>query len=233
MESTFGESNPELGFLLTLLAQFRSSQGRPGEAIGYLERSLPLVEARLGANANLVADVHHAYAQALHLIGRQDEALAHALKADRISAVSLPPESGPRLWLLSLLGNIQREAGDLPAAIASHERLLALASGGPDQPAKLAPEMVLAIGETFTAAGRRAEAQGLLEKALQDSTKADAWTLAQLRFALAQALWPDDPLRARDLAQHATAGLDPNPPLYRRFTERVNAWLRDRPGPPG
>jgi serine/threonine protein kinase/tetratricopeptide (TPR) repeat protein len=230
MESTFGEFNPELGFLLTLLAQFRSSQGRPGEAIGYLERALPLVEARLGANANLVADVHHAYAQALHLIGRQDEALAHALKADRISAVSLPPKSAPRLWLLNLLGNIQREAGDLPAAIASHERLLALASGGPDQPAAIAPEMMLAIGETFTAAGRLGEAKGLLEKALQKPAKADAWTLAQLRFALAQALWPDDPLRARGLAEHASDGLALDPPLYRQFRERVHSWLVERTG---
>ena len=120
---------------------------------------MPLVETRLGATASLVAEVHHAYAQALHLMGREEEALAHAETADRIYAVSRPPEHFSRLWLLALWGNIQREAGDLPSAITSHERLLALASGGPDQPATLAPEILLAIGETFAAAGRQGEAE--------------------------------------------------------------------------
>jgi tetratricopeptide (TPR) repeat protein len=225
LRNGFGDAHPDLGYLLTLLAQLRTSQGWPEDAVVYVEEALPLVQGRLGPNASLVADVHHAYAQALYQAGRRDAALFHATEADRIYAVTRPPESLARRYLLSLEGSIQRDLGDLPAAVASHERLLSIARNS--EVPEPTPGLLLDIGKTWIAAGRRDEARALLDLALKGVQENDPWMRAQVRFAMAQALWPDDPARARSLAEQAVAGLDTSPPLYRQFSETVHAWLKD------
>ncbi len=226
LEATYGDQYPDLAFPLVLGGQILSAKGRPAEALPYLQRAQALLEVSRGREAPLVADVRHALADALRWLGRHREALDHALAADQIYAATRPQTHYSRRALLGTIGSIQRELGDLPAALESHGQLLEMLRDPAGTPGDQSGPL-LAIGETFLDANRGAEAGVLLEQAFEQvRSSAEPLNSARIRFALARAIKADAPARARQLAQDAVAGLSADSALGRELKERVEVWLR-------
>ncbi len=223
METSYGVRHPDLGYPLTLAGQILSAEGRPDEAVVYLQRARSLIEASMGEKAPLVADVRHALANALRWLGRLAEAQDQALEADRIYAHSRPPTHPSRLALLATLGGIQREMGELPRALESHESLLEMIRG---QEGSFAAMAWFDIAETLLEVGRHNEARAHLQKVLAaDRGAANPLQTARIRFALARATWIESPVSSRQLAAEAAAGLGEEPPLQKQLKKVIEDWL--------
>lgn len=228
-QGAYGDSHPDTGYPLALVGQILLALGRPDEASSYLEHSLSLVEPKLGQQAMLLVELYKALAEARYQAGRYDEALDFIWQAD---AAQRGPEKSDRASgkahhsLYEVLGNVQREAGDLQAALATHEKLSRRFGRLHSEHALSRAQ--LAVGETFRAVGRTDEAQEVLEEALAlAEPRADRWMTARLRWALAQTIQTSDPQRARRLATAARQDLEGEESGFRWLIPEMDRVLLD------
>jgi eukaryotic-like serine/threonine-protein kinase len=124
-------------------------------------------------------------------------------------------------------GELQLGAVDRAAEL--YERLRAItATSAPDS--SFADTALVGLGRVALARGRRAAARPLLERglAMRERRHGDLHDLADARLALAQALWPEDPARARALAAEAERAFAAGPTGWRRDAEEARAWLREK-----
>ena len=129
---------------------------------------------------------------------------------------------------LTALANLHRQAGEREQAGLTYGRAIAIgeAAFGSDHP--LVGDAVLGLAEVRLARNENHEAAWLLERvlAIRETVAADARELAEVRFALARALWRSkrDRPRALQLAHAACAGLA-DAPWAAKELAKVEQWI--------
>jgi tetratricopeptide (TPR) repeat protein len=160
---------------------------------------------------------------------RAREELAHAVV---ILEAAVGPDHHTLANALDGYGDTLYELGMLDDAIRLHERAHAMWERlQPDHPRRALS--LLGLGEAHLKAGDRRRAREELELALALPRNADDTADAEIRFALAEALWEThgDRARARALAAEAESAYATaaRAPIYRRELARVRAWRARHP----
>lgn len=109
------------------LAAALLNQGRATEAEELLEEALAIRRTLYGEEHHLVGEVMTVLSGAQSLLGKADEALANALRADEIYAATLVPDSPRHMMTLGAAGNLLRDAGRLDEARVRFARGLHIA----------------------------------------------------------------------------------------------------------
>jgi hypothetical protein len=228
-------SPPRLGHWLLqaeVLVLMREERGK--DAIAVAEELIRRGEALFGKDDREVAIDLNIYGNALHLAGRDAEALAAYHRAADIVSRALGAEH-PRVAITlenegELLAHEHRNA----EALSMFERSVAIWRKSGSTPAVLAYGLT-GEGTTLVALGRPAEATPLLEEALRARADKhlDPALVAETRFALAQALWtqPSAHARALSLAREARGDAAKAGAADRTSAARaaeIDAWLASR-----
>ncbi len=228
-EKLLGPEHPHTTLSLNNLGRVLLGLGRYEEARPLHERALALREKALGPEHPINSVLPQQQGLTLGL-GRYEEARRLHERALALREKALGPEDPLSAHTLIHLGGALWKLGHYEEARQRYERALALREKavGPTHP-RLAAAL-LGLGELELARGRPAEAMAPLERALALAQGSD---LADVRFALARALWDTerDVPRASALATQAQEywrGLGHTP----NFT-RLTGWLAEHPGPTG
>ncbi len=230
LEHTPGANPRMLATVLYNCANIDEAQGRYAEAARKHERSLATFEALLGKHHPTLAYPIEGLADVRLRLGDLDLALSLRLRALAIRE-AVHGEDHPELApSLTGLARVQRRRGALAEALAYDTRARnILEAAGTDRP-ELA-RALLGLGETHLLAKRPAAALASLELGLPllGAGPEDRESLANLRFALARALWEagGDRARARVLAEQARAGFAAMPAPGAAL-QQVNAWIAAR-----
>ena len=228
-EATLGPDHVETGYTLNRMGNVYLSRGDFLEARDTHERVLELGVKALGPAHPEVGLAHMNLAIDLQELGDLDGAENEVVQSKRILEAALGPDYPYLANVLTVEGTIRREQHRLAEAKSIHTRALALAekSLGAKHP-DVSFELVN-LGKDLIALHADAEAASYLERALTLATTSAALPAdtAEVKFALAKALWSDRPSRprARELAEQAKS-------LYRydsmrdvRERARIQAWL--------
>jgi tetratricopeptide (TPR) repeat protein len=206
-------------------------EGNTTAALDQLQRALALGQTALGADDIEIAGAQASVGAALESEGRVEESITYFDRARRIAIQLLGPDHpqvalylAARSEALIRLGRYAESLDDARRAVeiwkkagASH----ALLSTG-----------LTRVGEGLLGAGRRDEALPVLEEALRLEGEGRAPASPDTRFALAQALWPAAPQRARAMvfAEGARAEYEQRGADASRRTQVV-AWLKAHAAP--
>ncbi|MCA9711119.1 MAG: tetratricopeptide repeat protein, partial [Myxococcales bacterium] len=234
-----GDDHPDVGRSLTHIGNVLTAQGRLREAEDHLRRGLAQADRTLGPNHPSVAVGLMGLAYCLDKQDRVGEALALQRRALRINERAFGPDHPSSLHARLNLAKLAQKQG----LHAQTRALLAdvPASSGPGS-AELDPHLetwLETLGRSELHLGHRAAVQhlGQVLEIMQAQGK-DELRLARPRFALAQALRPDDPERARALAEAALQSLrvaiERAPPDQRSapvlaLRDEIEAWLSRDP----
>ena len=231
-ERVLGPNSPMLIVPLNNLASALTEEGRGEEAVAPARRAVDLATTAVGADSMpaIVAAITLGDAEAV--AGRLDEADAH-LEAARARAERLGPDHWAHAGALETLARLRERQGRTDDALALAGRAIAIRtrSGPADSPDLVPP--LLTLGRTHLLLGRARDAIAPFERALaiRIASAAPPHAVAEVKFALAQALAVDghDPARARALAQEAEAALRalPRPPAR---ADEIAAWLASAAG---
>ncbi len=235
-EHSLGLDSPKLAVALNGLASIAYTRGDLDGAAREYQRVVSLYERTLGPDHPDVGIILGNLGEVLLRQRRHAEARATLERAIALIRGGLGPEhalvADARSNLgdvLAALGEPVAAAAEYDAAIAAHERA---GLDHPDLAKPLAGRARLALSLR-----RHAEAAALFERslALRTAAAADALALAELRLALADALWDGslDRPRARTLIEKARAALADAPasPEQAARLAAADAWLRDHPPP--
>jgi tetratricopeptide (TPR) repeat protein/predicted Ser/Thr protein kinase len=160
------------------------------EALALKEKMLPPDHPDISASVAAVAE-------ALHRLGKNDEALALVRRARDIDVRAYGPSAKSLMQLFSNEGEYLVALGRAKEAVPVFQEALAHAQkSGPDSLLLAFP--LTGLAQAWLALGRPDEARPLLERAvgLRASTT-NPLDLAETRFALARALWEVDKERPR------------------------------------
>ncbi|MEM7155951.1 MAG: tetratricopeptide repeat protein [Myxococcota bacterium] len=238
---SLGPEHPHIAAALISLAGLLFDLGDVGEAQALTQQALTIWEKSLGPN-------HPKVALALDGVGTLAKHQGDLLQARQAFSRALAlrekalGSEHPEVALTHRnLGGVALRESKLEEARISYERALAIWEGtvGSTHPERM--EMLPDLGRTLVELGDADEAVALLERGLGelDPNEAEPVLLAELRFALAGALWEAsadqgrDRPRARQLAEHAreglggTKGFASNPTVLKR--SEVDAWLAEHP----
>jgi serine/threonine-protein kinase len=224
-EKTLGPEHPHTSLSLSNLGRVLHELGRYEEALRLHERALAQREKALGPDHPLHLLSLNNLGMTLQGLGRYEEALRLHERALALREKALGPDDPLSAFSLIHLGSALRNLGRYEESQRRYEHALALREKalGPTHP-RLASAL-LGLGELQLARGRPAEALIPLERAVALAQGPD---LAEVRFALARALWETkrDFPRARLLATQAqeywrTLGHTPN-------LTRLTQWLELR-----
>lgn len=224
IEADYGAEAIERAPSLSGAANILSLLGRSEEANARAEQSLRLIERERGPD-------HVALMAPLYVLTNLqidakdfDHALESAERAVSIGRLRFGAESTRTADILDLKATVHQTKGDFAAAVAVYQESLELRR-------RLLPAnhedlsySYDGIGQSLLGLGRFTEAREALERALE-LRGPDPLDLAETRFGLAKALWPEpgERTRARKLAEeaatdYATAGSDDK-------AKAVQAWL--------
>jgi tetratricopeptide (TPR) repeat protein len=232
-ERTLGPEHPNVALGLVNLAAVHIDRGEYAAAEGLARRALALSERRLGPDHPDLASSLDYLAMIATARGELDAALATARRAVAIHEARADPDALELAMSLLHLGEVLRARGALTAAEQAFTRVTALFDQqlGPDHPELVGP--LRQLGEVALARGESARATATLERAVRlGEAGAASREVALARFALARALGPDDPTRARALAARAATEIRGEDPRARRLRGEIAAWLARAP-PPG
>ncbi len=231
-EQALGPEHPLVATALNNLGNMAASEGQLAQARTYYERSIAIREKVLGPQHRQVATSLTSLGNLAYEERDFDEARSKFERAIGIIEATVGPEHPDMGRALANLGNIDKAQGHNEDAIASYDRALTIwtAALGPDHP--LVCAVTADRAESMVALGRAGEVLGDLERALTNSLASggDPLTLANVRFALAKALWEApggqgrDRPRARQLAEAARAGMAETGQAAQRV-EEIDAWL--------
>ncbi|MCG8462026.1 MAG: tetratricopeptide repeat protein, partial [Holophagales bacterium] len=221
--STYGDDYVQLGYPLTLTGQVLVATDRPREALEPLEQALALFRGGLGAHSKMVRDVHVALSEAHLLLGLFERARDHMALAETSLELGVPSGEGSRLNLLRVRGDLERRAGELDTALATHEELLSQLGPLREQAPELAVWQVAAVAKTLLAVNRKAEARPLLEEAWEYVFEGDQRLGAEIALDLAEVVEDEDPEQALELVKASRARLSSELPLHRELLEAIAA----------
>ena len=210
------------------LAVYCSLHGEPERAQAYGASSLARYLAKLGG-------AHPSVGAAEYQLGRMAldvhdvaQAKLHGERSLRILERSYGERNPQVAMVFDLLGIVEYEEGRYAAAIAQHQRALAIL-----EPAHhmALPDVLTNLGRAQLASGHRDEARATLERAaaLRRHMESDPQMEAATSFALARALAPESFDRARPLAEHALAAFVAGGKRYAREAHEVKQWLQFNP----
>lgn len=218
-------------------ADFHATLGAAHSTNGNAALARQNYEAQRTILEKLVGPDHPMVAMALNNLGLNAEAegrLDEAERDYRASVSILERTLGadhPRVAIaLSNLGAALRSDNKPAEALVAFQRALEINDKrfGTSYPDSL--DALLGTGEALVALGRPTEAFPALERALHfvESSDSSAWSLAEARFAMAEALWDTgrDRPRARQLAAAAHAGMaDVHNAMAGKLGVEIDAWI--------
>ncbi|MBK9757064.1 MAG: serine/threonine protein kinase [Nannocystis sp.] len=234
-ERAFGPHHSLLAPPVNGLGTLAYARGDLLAAADYFERVRALLERSSGPDHPDVGSVTGNLAEVHLRQGNLAESRRYSERALQILEHALGPEHDSLADVLSNLARALVLQGQLPEAAAHYQRAIAILerAHGPDFPGLSKP--LTGQGLLALASAQPTRAIAPLERALTLASAQDPSELAELRLALARALWDskNDRPRARALVELARAELLPAPanPARTRITAELGAWLIDHPPP--
>jgi eukaryotic-like serine/threonine-protein kinase len=225
-EGAYGPDHSDVAKALTHLAETMPDPADDIRVFALLERAVAIMERTRGADNPATAAVLTDLANRRGAAGDHSRALVLGQRALRIAEESL----GEHPFVAAAMHNVARELDALgrhdearvtwTKAIALRGRLL-----GGDDPGLLPP--LVGLGKLEIAAGRRTEGVAVLERAWAVAVAhADRSHVAGLvAWTLAQAIEPDDPTRALELAREGHARVKSDPQLRRDVAGEIERWI--------
>jgi tetratricopeptide (TPR) repeat protein len=206
-ENALGRAHPETARADANIGTVLGAQGKLEQAEPYLRRALERFEQAFGPQHPTVGAAVGNLATNLARRERYDEAIVLLQRALEIKRSGLPEDHPSIVRSLFNLGVAQYEAGRHDEALASLNggyavRLRTLPADDPE----LTPWWRI-FGLIALAQSDFSTSRGWFEQVVAAGVHAGESDieLADDRFAFAQALWPDDPARARKLAREVLA----------------------------
>ncbi|MBZ0113928.1 MAG: tetratricopeptide repeat protein, partial [Thermoanaerobaculia bacterium] len=222
-----GSDHPELAHPLALSGQILVAQDRPEEALEPFQEALLLLEPTSDTRSQIVRDIQVSLCEAFLLLDRLPDAEAHIVAASSKFGASVSPGHPSRLNFLRVQGDYYRQSGQLEDALAVHQELLALLGPTRTRSPGQAVWPLAGVAKTLLAAGRPAEARGLLEEAWESVSDGDRRLGAEIALDLAGTIRAEDPARASALVEAARKRLSDSVPLHRKLREEIAAmWGR-------
>lgn len=184
------------------------TQGAYAHALELYQESLERLEATLGPDHVNVGVLAYSVSTALMMLGRHEEALRLAHRAQVIGSKAHGDRSIPAANDWSLIGEIHLRAGDLPEAEEALRRALADLEGADPEERRRHAFYRSQLGAILAGAGELEEAERLLTGALEDQEQLlgprDEYVAETLgRLADLRLDGQDDPHRARALAERS------------------------------
>jgi tetratricopeptide (TPR) repeat protein len=227
-----GEGHPTVVIIDRNRAELLAAVGRYDDALALADRVLQTARRSFGADSNAAADAHQVRAIPLVLEGELDAALVELEAALEIYAgrANAPPPDviacHTRLAeVLRKLGEPREALGHARTAVADTIRV-----AGPGSFRLAVPRKE--EGLALLALGRAREARALLAETLEQVTGTElrAPEIAEVRFALARALWASggDKARAKAEALIAREAFANASAAYAGELEAVKSWLEGK-----
>jgi tetratricopeptide (TPR) repeat protein len=200
--------------------------GRGPEALAAHEQALALAQADLGPDHPHLAVPLTNLGIAQAVTGDLEGSIAAHERALAIRERAYGLEHDDVANSLVNLGSTLLSRGDTARAVATLERALAIREKVLPADHPSTATAAYSLSDALLAAGRRDRAQVLAARAVRilEATHSSADHLAPARFSLARALYPDDPVRARELAARAIADLEAIGP-GREDLAAMRTWL--------
>jgi tetratricopeptide (TPR) repeat protein len=237
-DKTLGPDHPYVAICLMGLGVVAHDLGELEQARGYYERVLSIREQALGPDHPEVSDALSNLGIVAKEQGNYEEALRYQDRVLAIREKALGPEHPQVADTLANLGHIAYEREKLTEARGYCERSLAIYEKalGPDHPSVM--EALVELSDVLIDLDEPTQALPHLERALSlgsvNETTPDS--LANIRFALARALWaapPDagqDRVRARQLAELARGVFAEAGKRSAKQLDEVEVWLAEIDG---
>jgi tetratricopeptide (TPR) repeat protein len=229
-EEVQGADHPSAAILLNTLAAVCHGRGKGAECIPLFADALAAAERGLGPEHPAVADFANNYAIALVGVGRLDEAERHSERSLQIRR-SKQGDAHPGVGAAhQTLGSIAEARGDIDAALAHYDRAVEVFTATRGEAHHDVVAALQRRGAARLKADRGADAVADLERALTLGERiGPPVEIAEVRFALARALWSAAPRqreRARALARTAAAEVHEGPDSARLRAE-IEAFVAD------
>ncbi|MCA9713781.1 MAG: tetratricopeptide repeat protein [Myxococcales bacterium] len=206
-EEALGREHPNVADTLNNLGEVAYGEGRYEDASGYYQRALGIREEALGSEHPSVADSLNSLGNVAYSEGRYEEATGYYERALGIREKALGSEHPDVAMSLNNLGSVAMAAGRYEEAAGDLERALGILEKALGRDHRMVAYLLTGLGAARVHQEQHASARELLERALTIHARSnvDAVALADTRFALARALWPDpgQRQRARALAEQA------------------------------
>jgi tetratricopeptide (TPR) repeat protein/tRNA A-37 threonylcarbamoyl transferase component Bud32 len=226
-EAALGPDHPRVADGLVVMAQNLLELDRPAEALPLLERAFAIQEKALGPGHAELGHTLNVEGDTLRALHRSAEALPVFERAVEIRRAAFGPAHRYVAESIASQGDALMDLGRAQEAEARYREGLAI-----DEKARDADDPILAfeltgLGRAILAGRGPAAAVAPLERAvaLRTAHPGDPAELAESRFALAQALWPSAPERARALAEDARAGYASAGTAKAAALAAVDGWL--------
>ncbi len=228
-EAALGPDHPYVAHSLTSLGILHFRAGDYARALALYERTRAIMEKAFGPDHPNTAHALNNLAMTHFERGDLETARPLLERALAIRESALGPDHPSVAINLHNIARVHLRAGELDRAEPMFARALAIREKalGPDHPR--VAETLTEQAELALALARREDARALAERALGilEGKSSPPETLAQTRFALARALWPNDQVRARALADAAQEGYaDVGGKASAR--DEVARWLAER-----
>ena len=219
--------HPSLPMVYNNMAEELQALDRPREAMAEFQRAYDIWQAQLGPSFETTVALNN-MGQAQLRLGDATQALGYFTHAEEVCEHVLGLRHARCGINLGGLGEAYRRLGKPEAALDCFMRALGIieAVQGPKN-LQLVPPL-LGVGRVQLARHASAAATAPLERALaiREADAGDGLELAQVRFALAQALAPSDAARALTLATQAQATWAKAGARQRRALDEATAWNR-------
>lgn len=168
--------SPDLALVRNNYANGLAALGRHAEARPQFERALQVLEATLGQGHPNVGNVLQGLAVTQLALGERAAAERNSRRALAVWEKTLGPDHPQIVGALNMLGELDRQAGRLDAAIATLERSVAVAQGSP-------PELVAAARASLARAVWVARRDRPADRALAEQAAAAFRQLGERRAA--------------------------------------------------
>ena len=230
-EKTLGRDHPGTIAPLDTLGEVLTSLGQYDEAVVNFGRAKEILEKTGRKDNPDYATVLSDLAEVARLRGNATESIALNREAMAILEKVLTPEHPEVGMCLYRIGRSTLLLGQAKEAATLHDRALAIVTKGTGDDSLYAATVLTGLGEARVATGEAPKAVGVLERALslREKRPGDPRDLADVKFALAQALWgpQTDRGRALKLAREARTTFASAEHFAPRLTA-VDAWLAAR-----
>jgi tetratricopeptide (TPR) repeat protein len=222
------------GWLLNNRAAAREAQGRLVEALDDARRAVAAKEKALGPDDPDLGLSLGNVGIYLAQVGDLAPAVDYAERAVRIIEGSLGPDHPHTATALTNHGELLAQIGRYEEALVAATRSLAIFERETDPDGRYVAYPLLVLGLSHLGVGRVAEALPILERAtrIRDVAESLPHRRAEVRFALARALWEAgcERPRAVALAERAREEYESSPstPATRRELAAIDRWLEAR-----
>ncbi|MEM9454709.1 MAG: serine/threonine-protein kinase [Myxococcota bacterium] len=229
---SYGSRHPLVATVNNGIGATLERMGRWEEARERFEAALALREVIFGPDHVEVAMTLDNLGSVLNRLGQTKRARAASQRALELRERTLGPRHPHVASSLVNLGLVAEREGQLQVAAQYQRRALEIWEEGlgPEHPYLAFP--LTSLGRIEHAQGHGARARDLLERALEIRDRSDEpYERAQTLLALARVLWPDEPGRARSLAERAVVELETTPHADGALRHTIEAWRTRHPLP--